>query len=228
MSALADIYMYVDETGNLDYDGEGKEGASTYFAFGSATFTGDHGGFLFQGHKLRAELEAEGIQLPEGFHAVQDKHYTRNKVFGLIKDQAPRFDSTFLYKANAYPNVRARGEMGLYKMAWYLHIKEIAMQVSTKNDTLHIVAGTIGTAKRQREARAALAEVCNELDRDIRLAMWKASTSWGLQVADYGLWAIQRKLEGRDCSWLEPCVVPSLRSQFMPWGRPKPVQALAA
>ncbi len=68
-----------------------------------------------------------------------------------------------------------------------MHFKEIATQVSKLHDTLYVAAGTLGTNKRRSEARAALADVCGQVDRNIVLCVWDASTAWGLQVADYGL-----------------------------------------
>jgi hypothetical protein len=46
-----------------------------------------------------------------------------------------------------------------------------------------------------------------------------APSSWGIQVADYGLWAAQRIIEERECPWFQPYVKPHLRSFFTPWGR---------
>lgn len=218
---MADIYLYADETGNLDYDGASKKGASTYFGFGTATFDGQHADALFSGLQLRAEISSSGIELAKGFHAVDDKISTKNKVFQLVGEQAPRFDATFLYKAGAYDSVKARGQEYLYKMAWYLHIKEVALHVANKNDTLYVIAGTMGTAARKTAAKQALADVCNQIDRDIRLCVWEAATSWGLQVADYGLWAMQRILEGKACTWYEPCIKPTMQTNFRPWGTAK-------
>lgn len=214
--------MYVDETGNLDYDGgHGKQGASAYFGFGSATFEGHHGDELFAGLELRAAAEAKGLTLPHGYHAVNDSGRTRDDMFKVIAAQAPRFDTTFLCKANAYPWVRERGEMYLYKMAWYQHFKEIATRVSKRNDTLYVIAGEFGTAARRNEAKAALADVCRQVDRNITLCVWQSRTSWGLQVADYGLWSTQRVLEGRSCVWHETAVKPNLETRFLPWGTAK-------
>lgn len=215
---MADVYMYADETGNLDYAAGDKEGATKYFGFGTAVFRDDHGRHLFEGLKLRAHLEGRSLPLPRGFHAVNDSARTRNEVFQLIRLQAPRFDATFLWKAKAYPSVRARGQMYLYKMAWYLHFKEIATQVSNRGDTLYVIVGTFGTAARKAEAVTAVREVCNQVDRKIVLCAWEAATSWGLQVADYGLWAMQRQLERKTCTWYAPCVHPTVRSFYTPWG----------
>lgn len=221
-AVVADVYMYADETGNLDYAGEPDAnggGASTYFGFGTAVFQADHGKNLLDALKLRARLEAEGVNLPKGFHAYDDSPRIRTSVFALIQDQAPRFDTTFLYKANAYDSVRRDGEMRLYKLAWYMHFKEIARQVSNSHDHLFVIVGEFGTAKRRTQAKTALADVCRQMDRRITLCVWRSVSSWGLQAADYGLWATQRTLEGKRCTWFEPAVRPTLKSLYLPWGR---------
>ena len=216
---MGEVWVYADETGNLDYGTAGKSGASDYFGFGTATFDGDHGPHLWTGLKLRATVEAQGLSLPRGFHAKDDSHATRSVMFDEIARQAPRFDATLLYKPNAYDRVRAQGEMRLYKMAWFLHLRRVAVEVAQPGDTITVVAGSFGTRARATQARAALADVCEQVQRDIRLCVWDASTSWGLQVADYGLWATQRRLVKGECSWFEACVRPSLVSTSAPWGR---------
>lgn len=213
------MYLYADETGNLDYDGANKRGATAYFGFGTAVFTGDHGHQLMQGVRLRAEVTAAGVQLARGFHAVDDSNVTRSQMFALLGEQSPRFDTTFLHKASAYDRVKAAGEMRLYKMAWFLHLKEIAKRVSSPSDTLWVIAGTFGTKARSTQARAALEDVCQQVNRDIRLCVWEASSSWGLQVADYALWAAHRDLLGRPCHWFTPHVQPTLETRFTPWGQ---------
>jgi len=215
--------MYADETGNLDYEGGGgipRNGVTSYFGFGTATFVGDHGSTLYQGVKVRSALEHSGLRLEKGFHATYDSHATRKDVYEAIQAAPPtRFDFTMLLKANAYPGVRQQGAMRLYKLAWYLHFKEVAVRACEPRDTLHAVVGTFGTKERKKLARLALEDVCSQVARDIHLCTWDAATSWGLQVADYGSWAVQRHLEGRDSRWYEDYVEPSTRSLFTPWGK---------
>ncbi|MCT2339574.1 DUF3800 domain-containing protein [Corynebacterium sp. p3-SID1056] len=217
------VCLYADETGNLDYEGTPNPrggGASTYFGFGTAAFdTQHHGDDLLQGLHLRASCAKEGISLAKGFHAVDDSSRTRNEMFHLIQEQAPRFDTTFLMKANAYAGVRADGPMRLYKLAWFLHLKQVALQVSRPEDELYVVVAEFGTKSTRRAASEAVADVCAQINRNITLCVWTAQSSWGLQVADYGLWAVQRHLEGKKCSWFEPCIKPTLNSLFTPWGR---------
>lgn len=211
--------MYADETGNLDYSPHGKVGATKYFGFGTAVFPDRHGEYLFGGLQLRAQLESRGLHLPRGFHALNDAKHTKRDMFEVIREQGPRFDATFLCKPNAYDYVRARGEMYLYKMAWFLHFKQIATQVCGPQDELCVIVSTIGTSGRRQLAKTALEDVCSQVNRVINLCYWDAATSWGLQVADYGLWAVQRHVTGKKCEWFEPCVKPTLRTLYMPWGR---------
>ena len=64
---------------------------------------------------------------------------------------------------------------------------------------------TLTRRGRVTSAREALQEVCAQLatDREIVLCSWDAASNWGVQVADYGLWVVQRHLEGRTSRWLE-------------------------
>ncbi|MGI8333668.1 DUF3800 domain-containing protein [Actinomadura scrupuli] len=216
---MAEIYMYADETGDMDMTG--SPGTSRYFGFGTAVFNGDHGKELWEGLRLRAELERKGVNVPRGLHAKEDSHTTRDEVFDLLRRQGPRLDTTFLYKANAFRQVREAGQPRLYKLAWYLHFKEIAQRVSRPGDTLYVIAASLSTNRKTMNARAALADVCAQsaYGREIVLCVWDAPSAWGIQVADYGLWAVQRTLEGRPCKWYQDCVLPTLATTFLPWGR---------
>lgn len=215
---MTDLFMYADETGNLDY--QDQPGSSTYFGVGTALFIGDHGTALGQGLALRAELAAGGLNLRRGFHAVDDSKTVRKQVYDLISDQAPRFDTTFLYKQDAYPSVRRQGQVGLYKAAWYLHFKVISEQVTRPGDRLFVVVATLGTNKRRALLEQALHDVCviqGPVARRVVLCHWDSAMSWGLQVADYGLWAVQRLLE-RGVSPFYSSIAPTLRSALTPLG----------
>jgi hypothetical protein len=216
---MSEIYMYADETGDLDMSD--SPGSSTYFGFGTAVFDRDHGSELWDGLRLRCSLEERGVKLPKGLHAKNDSPATRSEVFELICRQAPRLDTTFLLKRSAYSKVKAAGPVYLYKMAWYLHFKEIVRRVTEPGDTLYVIIGSLQTHNKRDAIRHALEEVCNQVagGRTIVPCIWDAQTSWGIQVADYGLWAVQRVLEGRKCSWYTPCIQPSLKTTFLPWGR---------
>lgn len=211
------VYIYADETGNLDFDSHKKKGGKDYFGFGTATYVGAHGEQMFSGMSLRAALERQGVSTERGFHAYKDSWKTKGEVYELLKTQQVRFDITLLAKSNAYDSVRERGEMYLYKLAWFLHIKEVVQRVSTTADLVYIIVGTFGTKERAAQAKAAIHDVCSQLHRVVTVCVWDAATSWGLQVADYGTWAVQRHLSKGPFSGYVEVVEPMLATEFYPW-----------
>lgn len=215
---MTNVYMYADETGNLDYNVT-PGGGSKYFGIGTATWLGDPAEHLWQGERMRFGHAESGVECTKGYHAADDSRPTRNEVYKVIKDQAPRFDTTFLAKANAYPSVRRQGQTYLYQLAWYLHFKEVARQVTARGDTLYVAVATLGTAARRQAFKQAIVNVCQQATprlRNVVTAQWDSATCWGLQVADYGLWAVQRHVERGDDQYMW-AVQPTLASMFLPW-----------
>lgn len=209
------VYMYADETGDLGYDSD-----APYFGIGTATFAGEHSQQIWQGFELRTGLEAKGVRLQRGLHAKDDSNATRAAMFDLIAQQAPRFDTTFLLKERAYAGVRSRGPVYLYQTAVYQHFKEIVRQVSQPHDVVFVIAGHLQTNAKRDAIYQAVRDVCSQIatDRTVVPCVWDAPSSWGIQVADYGLWSTQRDLLGKRSKWHETHVRPTLRSTFTPWG----------
>lgn len=212
---MASLYMYADETGDLGYDSD-----APYFGVGSATYRGDHASALWEGLELRTRLEAKGVRLQRGLHAKNDSRSTREAMFALIAKQAPRFDTTFLRKSAAYPRVVERGPVYLYQQAIYLHFKEILLQVSRPGDEVFLIAGHLQTNAKRDAIYQAVSDVCRQIGtgRTVVPCVWDAPSSWGIQVADYGLWSTQRDLLGRSGAWHARCIGPTLKSVFLPWG----------
>lgn len=223
--SVSDIFLYADETGNLDYNPSGNAGASKYFGVGTAVFDRDHGSELWSGMRLRAELSGktigeDSVSLPKGFHTKNDRFVIRERVFQEIASQQPRFDATFMQKSRAFGYVRERGAMWLYKYTFYRHITRVAQEIAAnKTDTLYVIIATLGTAKLQKTAQLALEDVCRQTGMRFVLCVWDSASSWGLQVADYGLWAAQRKLEQNDDSWHSRYIKPLEKTAEFPWGK---------
>lgn len=102
-------------------------------------------------------------------------------MFSLVRAQAPRFDTTFLAKQNAYPEVKAAGPVRLYKMAWYLHFKEIVRQVSEPDDVVYAIVGALHTHNKRDAIRHAIEDVCRQsgYDGTIVPCIWEAPSSLG-------------------------------------------------
>ncbi len=226
---MGHVYLYLDETG--DFDMSGKAAASSYFGLGQATFRGDHGRQVWEGMQLRFALESEGVRLPSGLHAKNDHHKTRERVFQLIHKHAPRVDVTLLLKERAYAGVKRKIEDNdtyLYRLAWFLHFHYQAKYVLNRSDKVYVVAATLGTGKKKKAVREALEEVCAQFSwLDLTLCTWDSASSWGLQVADYALWTVQRRLVKGECAHYKT-VYPLLKTCFRPWEGYKERPAISA
>ncbi len=215
---MTDYFVYSDETGSLDY----STSAGPRFAVGTATFKGDHSAAMWSGFTLRTSLEAAGVKLPKGFHAVDDSRHTRDAVFSAIDAHPPdRVDYTYFTKANAYDHVRERGKPHLYKLALYQHLKYVIPLIAGPGDRVFAIAATIHLNKNTlTAAREALDDVCDQLSgdgREVSASLWESRSSWGLQVADYCTWAVQRDFEGKACPWYPAVVRPLVKSRYGPW-----------
>ncbi|WP_179229175.1 DUF3800 domain-containing protein [Parenemella sanctibonifatiensis] len=214
---MAEFYVYLDETGSPDY----SEASGPRFAIGSATFEGDHRDSIWEGFQLRARLESEGIRLEKGFHAADDSRRTRGDVFAVIQEQPPsRFDFTYLTKAKAYPSVRAKGKPYLYQLALFLHLKHLVPSFAHAGDRVRDRRHDPPDEEHsQRGARVALADVCEQLsfDKTVTACLWEARSSWGIQVADYCSWAMQREMDDKPCQWYPTVVQPLTESSYGPW-----------
>ncbi|MHB9038257.1 MAG: DUF3800 domain-containing protein [Armatimonadota bacterium] len=192
---MARIYIFGDESGNLDFSG--NIGATKYFLVTTVAMDScDIGNDLLE---LKRELHWNDYQVNDYFHAVDDRQVVRDNVFNFIGKRNFRVDSTILEKAKAMPHL-AKDEMRFYKQAWYLHLKYVVPKVTSQGDEVFIVAASFGTKARKTAARSALGDVIAQVatGRDFQLACWPASTDPCLQVADYCCWAIQRKWERSD------------------------------
>lgn len=219
---MSTYYIYVDETGNLDTD-ETKKDVTPYFGIGTAMFIDDHSRQLWEGTELRIQLEREGIRLPQGLHAVNDRRATRHRVIDLILKQEPVLDATLLKKANAYNSVRRaieREPTGLYGYAWRFHFDFLMKYKIPKDANVVVIAGTLGTKKQAQLARRSIEDMCDihRGNREITLCVWDSPTSWGLQVADYAAWSSYQVSVGRDCPYYKR-LQPLVRSIYRPWTR---------
>lgn len=80
------VYLFLDESGNLDFSPSGTR----FYVFG-ALATRAPAGFSREFSELRYELLNGGVEL-EGFHATEDRQYVRDRVFSLLLHQVfPRY-----------------------------------------------------------------------------------------------------------------------------------------
>ncbi len=209
---MAERYVFSDEAGNFDFSRQ--SGASRYFILGTVTANDCHvGDQLLQ---LRREMGWRGTHLDKVFHATDDPQAVRDEVFGILARGDFRIDATILEKRKAQPHLHH--ESALYKMAWFLHFKHVAPLIAGPDDRLFVVASRLGTKKKRGSFHTAVDDVVDQVSpcASHRVAFWPAESDPCLQVADYCVWAIQRKWE-RDDSRSYDLIKDKIKSEFDVW-----------
>ncbi|MEN8374928.1 MAG: DUF3800 domain-containing protein [Gemmatimonadota bacterium] len=194
---MARLYVFADESGNLDFRPHTASGPTRYFVLTTLTCSGPEvGNHLLD---LRRELAWDGLGLNSEFHATTDKQRIRDRVFAQIAPHDFRLDATILEKAKAMPHVRNTDER-FYQYAWYYHMRYLLPRIRRGVTELMVVGASVGTKKRRAAFRDAVSDVMSQVapTLDHRVASWDCRSDPCLQAADYCSWAIGRKWERDD------------------------------
>ncbi len=207
---MAQVLVFADESGNLDFSGKG----SRYFVLTTITLPSYALGDELL--RLRRDLAWRGVPLSDGFHATTDAQAVRDEVFSVIVRHDLRIDATILTKARARPHLQ-KDEVRFYKTAWFLHMRYIAPTIAAAGSELLVVGASIGTRRRQQLFHQAIEDVVLQTagDTTFRTASWAANCEPCLQAADYCSWAIQRKWEQhnhRSYDLIKPRIVSEFRA----------------
>lgn len=146
---------------------------------------------------LRYRLTAEGKCDGDCFHASEDSQEVRDEVFKVLMCHPFDFDVTMLEKAKALPRIR-KDEPTFFKYAWYYHFKYQAPRLRRKD--LIVVAASLDLKKHRSSFKGAIEDVVAQCMPGQRhhVGFWPSASDYGLQAADYCLWAIRRKYELQD------------------------------
>lgn len=192
---MSRLHLFADEAGDFAL----KRGPNipNYFILGTVCLKScDLGTDLLA---LRRDLAWRGVALGEYFHATSDNQAVRDAVFDLIRGSDLQIHATIMEKAKAQPQVRETRER-FYKYGWLYHFKYSHRKYLTAGDELHITAASIGTKKGQRAFSGAVNDVVQQVigRKQWQASFWPSGTGPCLQIADYCVWAIQRKWERGD------------------------------
>lgn len=185
-------YVFLDESGDFDF----SSGGSRYFVLTSVTtlrpFTFDR-----EMSDYRYALLEEGMDL-ERFHCVEDNRRIRENVFGTIVAAIDTLsiDCVIVDKAKTNPSLyeprRFYPKMMGYLLKYVLRGmgSADARRAVVVTDRLPISKGKKIVEKAIREAVPETIAFC--------IRHHPSCAHFGLQVADYCCWAIQRKWERGD------------------------------
>ena len=193
---MARIHVYADESGNFDFSR--GPGATRYFILTSVTF--------FDDRQARAELDElrydvawKDGELPDYFHASEDRQAIRDQVFDVIQRHGFRVDATIMEKGKALSHMK-RSESVFYKYAWFYHLRHVLPSIANADDEVLLVIASIGKKRKRAYFRGVVSDVVDELrpSASVHTTQWSAASDSGLQIADYCSWAIFRKWENGD------------------------------
>lgn len=191
---LPRLEVWGDESGNLDFD---PATGSKYFVVSTMTVADPHltTGML----DLRRQLDRRGFELPDGFHATEDKQAVRDAVFQLLAQVVVRADFTYYTKANVYSRIQTDLDY-FYRWAWFYHLRYVLPRIVPREGELFVGIATLGVKKKRQLHAQALREVVGQCLGSVHshCAHWSASSHPCLQAADYYTWAVGRWLERDD------------------------------
>ncbi len=191
---LPRLEVWGDEAGNLDFD---PKTGSKYFVVSTITIADP--GVTASLLNLRRQLDRDGFELPDGFHATEDKQAVRDQVFNLLTASPIRADFTYYTKANVYGRIQKDLDY-FYKWVWFYHMRHVLPKIVPREGDLFIGIATLATKKKRQLHGAALRDVVRQCLGPVRphCAHWSAASHPCLQAADYYTWALGRSLERGD------------------------------
>lgn len=190
-------YVFLDESGDLDF----TPASSKYFIVCTATISTFQ--VCHELMELGRDITWEGYGPVTTFHAKNDPAARRARVLQLIRRNDIRFDATYFEKRKVHPSLQERNSF--YAHACYFHLKYVLPKVTRGIDPVMVTGGSIGLNRKRLASLRAIETAVHECcpNQVTRTRTMDAAAEPGLQLADYGAWAVQRKLERGDDSAFE-------------------------
>jgi hypothetical protein len=144
---------------------------------------------------MRRDLLRKIDDVPDYFHATNDKQIVRDHVYDLLALHDFRVRATIIRKADVQDDLR-QPPIRFLQFAWHAHFSSALMGAKLSETSL-LCAASIGTRKEKAAFKDALARALKHalpLARPL-IDFRQCAMDPCLQVADYCAWAIQRKWE---------------------------------
>ena len=198
---MSTLYIFLDEGGNFDFSSSGTK----YFTltcvskmrpFSLHTQLDTYKYDLIE-HLIQPRIEIEY------FHCADDNSFVRSKVFDLLAMTLERnsVDAVVVEKRKTGPALQAP-EKFYPKMLGFL-LRYVLERAAPNLDELVIITDSIPVNKKRRAVEKALKLVLAEMlprSTPYRIMHHASKAHYGLQIADYLNWAVQRKWEKNDAS----------------------------
>lgn len=202
------IYIFLDESGNLDFFSNGTR----YYCFGALS-TRDPKSLNHALTDLRYDLLDEGLEL-ERFHAAEDRQAVRDRVFEtLVRVGGFDFDAIIIEKRKANP--RLHDDLRFYPQ-FSNHLLSYVFRRHPDRQERIVVATDQLPLKRTRKAaeKAIKGYIRQNLGARPFVVLHHPSAAHPcLQAADYCIWAVYRKWQSGDFRSYR-LIEPFVRSEY--------------
>lgn len=204
-------YVFLDESGNLDFNSSG----SRYFVLTSVSLVRPFP-WVTKLDNLKYDCIEFGHDL-EAFHCAQDKWPIRTKVFDIIATDldAIIIDYLVVDKPKTAPEYQDAGRFYSFMLDHLLsHV--VTSNPCTRSHKTIVITDTIPVKKKrqltERKIRRAFMAMAPP-GRQFSILHHDSRSHYGLQVADYCSWALYRKLQEGDSKYFDK-VGPAVRERL--------------
>lgn len=196
---MAELYLFIDESGNFDFSKNGSE----YFVL-TAVVTddpvrGNEELLRWRHHILAASPTTLGVKRPREcthFHCTEDAQYTRDGVFKILTNLRLSVCSVIVQKNKTNPSIRVQDDF--YQRAFAGLVRGIVRRIGTGH-VLHIFASKFQLKRKEAAFLGALkSALASERGLAYTIYFHPTHSHHMLQASDYFCWAIARKYERGD------------------------------
>lgn len=211
--AINPIYVFIDESGNLDFSDKGTD----YFVL-SAFITNDP---MNCGHALNAltyEFLARGFgdQIP--FHATENSEGTRKRVMGAMCPSTHDCWAHSIYADKHLAHPSKHSPEVFYALLGKALGKYLLNGMGSVNEPIVLMFDSALTSKQQAAFLKAVKPSLNALHVRYQILFRPVKHDVNGQIADYFAWSLFRKLERNDPTWLDSLPITHTRFNIFQYG----------
>lgn len=205
------VYIFLDEAGNLDFSQRGTK----YFCITSVCKKRPfHICSLLDQYKF--DLIEHGIDF-EFFHCCQDNNHIKSKVFSILADNISKFriDSVIVEKRKTGPMLREPKEFYPRMLGYLLRYVITGLDFNAVSKVC-VITDTIPIQKKKNAIEKAVKKTLKSMLPDhleFEVMHHSSKSTFGLQIADYCNWAINRKWEHQKDDYYKK-ITAGIKSEF--------------
>ncbi len=207
-------YLYLDETGDFNFKSHG----SRYFIMTSISISRPSN-LVKSIDEYKYSCIEDGMDI-DYFHCYNDSEAVRNHMFSLIQRNLTEIciDAVIVKKSNLNPDMHRPHRLYAEVLSFLLKIS-IPKELESKDvEEIVVITDTIPVNTMKSKITKAMQNTLPEmLPQGTRYNLFhhQSRSHFGLQIADYCCWAINRKLNRNQTYWYG-LIKPAFRTELEP------------